>query len=109
MRYHKDHFLKADGQAVRRLGRGCHCIRLVDKLNSDTFIEFLKYIQEEQKSVVIMDNMAYHTSNKMDHSIESAGGDVMLVFLLPYTSKLNPIEMQWWVRRRLLAGRYLSP
>ena len=92
MRHHKDHILKADGQAVRRLGRGCHYIRPVDKLNSDTFIEFLKYIRE--KSVVIMDNMAYHKSNKMDRSIESAGGDVIPAFLLPYTPQLNPIGIQ---------------
>lgn len=38
-----------------------------------------------EKSVVIMDNMAYHKSNKMDYSIESADGDVIPVFLLSYT------------------------
>ena len=40
--------------------------------------------------------------------IESTGGDIKLIYLPPYTPQLNPIEVQWRVLKRLLAGRYFE-
>ena len=56
----------------------------------------------------ILDNVVYHKSGKVDRLIESTDGDIVPVFLPPYTPQLNPIEVQWSVLKRLLAGRYFE-
>lgn len=43
--------------------------------------------------VIIMDNAAFHKSNKTREIINQAGCD--LVFLPPYSPDLNPIEKVW--------------
>ena len=88
------------------LGRKGHHIRVVDALNSDTFIDFLKMLQETYpKFVYVLDNASCHRSEKVSRFIESTGGDIVLVFLPPYTPQLNPIEVQWRELKRLLAGQ----
>ena len=80
-----------------------------DKLNSDAFIDFLKeMLKIHGKFVLILDNASYHTSIDVDDFIESTHGNIKLIFLPPYTPQLNPIEIQWRLLKKLLAGRYFK-
>lgn len=99
-------FSRATVKMFGALGRKGHHIRVVDALNSDTFIDFLKMLQETySKFVLVLDNASCHKSDKVNRFIESTGGDIELVFLPPYTPQLNPIEVQWRELKRLLAGQ----
>ena len=57
------------------------------------------------KFVYVLDNAFCHRSEKVNRFIGSTVGDIVLVFLPPYTPQLNPIEVQWRELKRLLAGR----
>ena len=84
-------------------------MRCSDKLNSETFIDFLKEMLEIYgKFVMILDNASYHTSTTLNDFIESTHDNIKLIFLPPYTPQLNPIEIQWAVLKKLLAGRYFK-
>ncbi|WP_339041196.1 transposase [Candidatus Lariskella endosymbiont of Hedychridium roseum] len=53
--------------------------------------------------VVVMDNATFHRSQKTKDLIESVGCRV--IFLLPYSPDLNPIEKFWanmkqWIKRK---------
>ncbi len=50
--------------------------------------------------VVIMDNAAFHRSQKTKNLIESVG--CKLIFLPPYSPDLNPIEKFWANMKRWL-------
>jgi len=53
-----------------------------------------------EKSVIIMDNAAFHRKNKLYMVAQDAGHE--LIFLPPYSPELNPIEQVWsWIKRRL--------
>ncbi|MBL3284685.1 IS630 family transposase domain protein [Rickettsiales endosymbiont of Paramecium tredecaurelia] len=65
-----------------------------------------KFLIKELKAgqVVIMDNAAFHKSQKVKELIESVG--CKLVFLPPYSPDLNPIEkfyanMKRWIKDRI--------
>ena len=60
-------------------------------MNSDTFIDFLKMLQETYpRFVYVLDNASCHRSEKVNRFIESTGGDIVLVFLPPYTPQPQP-------------------
>ena len=46
-----------------------------------------------QKSVVIMDNAAFHKDKEMQEQLIKAG--MILEYLPPYSPDLNPIELKW--------------
>ena len=99
-------FSRATVKMFGALGRKGHHIRVVDALNSDTFIDFLKWLLETiPKFAIILDGAGYHRSNKVSKFIESTNGSIKLMFLPPYTPQLNPIETQWRELKRLLAGQ----
>ena len=52
-----------------------------------------------------MNNASCYRSEKVDRFIESTGGNIVLVFLPPYTLQLNPVEIQWRELKRLLADQ----
>ena len=84
-------------------------MRPVDALNSETFIEFLKEVQQTHPTFVMMlDNAGYHKPLAASRFMESTGGDVTLIYLPPYTPQLNLIGVQYMVLKRLLAGRYFE-
>ena len=65
-----------------------------------------KFLIRELKSgqVVIMDNAAFHKSQKTKDLIESVG--CRLIFLPPYSPDLNPIEKFWanmkrWIKNKI--------
>ena len=82
-------------------------IKIVDSANSETFQEFLEEIrQDHPKFYMVLDNASYHKSKATAEYVESAGDDITLEFLPPYTPQLNPIETAWRDLKRRLAGRY---
>ncbi len=44
-------------------------------------------------AVVIMDNAPFHTSERVQKSVEAT--DCLLEYLPPYSPDLNPIEHKW--------------
>lgn len=52
------------------------------------------------KSVIVMDNAAFHRKNKLNAMAQSSGHSVL--FLPPYSPELNPIENFWaWLKLKL--------
>ena len=102
----KSTFSKQSVKMFGALGKDGFYMRPADALNSETFIEFLKELRlVYPKFAMILDNAGYHKSRMVSRFIESTGGDIKLIYLPPYTPQLNPIEVQYMVLKRLLAGR----
>ena len=55
---------------------------------------------------MVLDNASCHKSKTIREYVESAGDDIALEFLPPYTPQLNPIETAWRDLKRRLAGRH---
>ena len=83
-------------------------IKIVESTNSETFREFLEEIRRDRPWLfMVLDNVSYHKSKAVREYTESAGGDVALEFLPPYTPQLNPVETMWRNLKKRLAGRFL--
>ena len=81
-------------------------MQIYDTLGSDAFIDFLKEIFKiHGRFVMILDNAPGHTSKTLNDFIESMHGKIVLIYLPSHTPQLNPIEPQWTVLKRLIAGR----
>ncbi len=82
-------------------------IKIVESTNSETFREFLEEIRRDRPRLfMVLDNASYHKSKAVREYVESAGGDVELEFLPPYTPQLNPVETVWRDLKKRLAGRF---
>ena len=55
-----------------------------------------------KKFVMFLDNLSAHKAVKVSEYVESADGDVILVYLPKYTPQLNPMEIQWRCSRTCL-------
>jgi transposase len=66
----------------------------------NTWIEKLLVPELTPGQVVVMDNAAFHKSEKTRELIEKTG--CRLVFLPPYSPDLNPIEVFWANLKRLV-------
>jgi transposase len=65
-------------------------------INAATFNSWIEHDllpKLPQKSVVIMDNAAFHKDKSMQEQLMKAG--VTLEYLPPYSPDLNPIEHKW--------------
>ena len=52
------------------------------------------------KSIIVMDNAAFHRKSRLFSIAKSAGHQI--IFLPPYSPEFNPIENFWsWLKRRL--------
>ena len=79
----------------------------MESANSETFREFLEGIRRDRPRLfMVLGNASYHKSKAVREYVESAGGDVGLGFLPPYTPQLNPVETVWRDLKRRLAGRF---
>ena len=66
-------------------------IKIVESTNSETFREFLEEIRRDRPRLfMVLDNASYHKSKAVREYVESAGGDVELEFLPPYTLAAEP-------------------
>ena len=82
-------------------------IKIVESTNSETFREFLEEIRRNRPRLfMVPDNASYHKSKAVREYVESAGGDIELEFLPPYTPQLNPVETVWRDLKKRLAGRF---
>jgi transposase len=67
--------------------------------NSATFISFLEELLVKQypkkRVVLVMDNAAYHKSASALAALSLFEHRVMIFWLPPYCSELNPIELFW--------------
>lgn len=67
--------------------------------NSATFISFLEELLVKQypkrRVVLVMDNAAYHKSASALAALSLFEHRVMVIWLPPYCSELNPIELFW--------------
>ena len=67
--------------------------------NSATFISFLEQLLVKQypkrRVVLVMDNAAYHKSASALAALSLFEHRVMIFWLPPYCSELNPIELFW--------------
>ena len=75
-----------------------------DRLLFETWVE--EFLIEELKSgqFVVMDNAAFHKSQRTKDLIESVG--CKIIFLPPYSPDLNPIEKFWanmkrWIKDKI--------
>ena len=91
------------------LGSDSLHIRTVDACNSKTFKGFLQeMLRIYSKILLILDNAPYHKSGTVTGFVKANEDRLRLVFLPAYTPQLNPIEQQWNVLKRMLAGRYFA-
>ncbi|RYP01002.1 hypothetical protein DL763_000423 [Monosporascus cannonballus] len=76
---------------------GVELVRIYPRsTDSDVFEDFIEQLLQhcggwpEPKSVLVMDNASFHRSDRVTQLCEEAG--VKLLYLLPYSPDLNPIE-----------------
>lgn len=73
--------------------------RVVERKDSQTFIQFLEYLLVEcfptQKIVLVMDNASYHRSKPVQAALSLFEPRVRVFWLLNYCPTLNPIERFW--------------
>ena len=78
----------------------------IEYTNSETFKDFLTDMRQAYgKFVMILDNASYHRTDTVKDFVNDTKGDMRLIFLPPYTPQLNPIEVQWRMIKKMLAGR----
>ena len=76
---------------------------------SEVFKVFLEALRQKYGKVAfVTDNAGSHKSKLIQKYLRSTGGDVVLIYLPPYTPQLNPIEIQWRIIKARLAARYYS-
>ena len=81
--------------------------KIVESTNPGTLREFPEEIRRDRPRLfMVLDNASYHKSKAVRKYVESAGGNVELEFLPPYTPQLNPAETVWRDLKRRLAGRF---
>jgi len=84
---------------------GFEC-RLCDRLNGDSFTGLPGRLRHKYgKLIVVLDNAGYHKSKKVAEFVGSCNGDIIPVYLPPYTPELNPTEGQWKMMRKATANR----
>ena len=59
-------------------------------VNADIFVAFLKSLTFPEKTVILLDNVAFHHSYKVKDVIKEKNWD--LLFIPPYSPIFNPIE-----------------
>lgn len=81
--------------------RGPVCLRTFEgAMNKKRFVRFIKTAlvpRLEADQVLVLDNLRPHWSTQAIAAIEAAGAHVL--FLPPYSSDMNPIEMVWSVMK----------
>ena len=71
----------------------------VERMNSQTFIQFLEYLLLEQfptqKMILVLDNASYHKSKATLAALSLFEPRVKVFWLPKYCPNLNPIERFW--------------
>ncbi len=57
---------------------------------------------------MVLDNVAYHHSQRIKRVLEKYNHKIELIFLPPYSPDLNPVERIWWfMRKKISHNRYI--
>ena len=84
-------------------------LKFADSTSSKMFINFLKGLHKKYgKIALVTDNAASHKSKLVNQYLKSTNGNVILIYLPPYTPQLNPIEIQWRMIKSRLLARYFA-
>ena len=80
-------------------------------INQDTTIEFLEQIhakyQEKSNVFLFTDNARYYRAKKVQAYLERT--NITMIFLLPYSPNLNPIERLWkFMKQNIIGGNYFE-
>jgi len=78
------------GSAIIAIGLITSCV------NTEVFTSWVEQIllpELPKKSVIVMDNAAFHKGKDMQKILEDSGHT--LLYLAPYSPDLNPIEKKW--------------
>ncbi|MDR3051256.1 MAG: transposase, partial [Oscillospiraceae bacterium] len=71
-----------------------------DSLLFEFWFERCLLCEVEKGSVIVLDNATFHTKSVLTALAQSHNCEVL--FLLPYSPDLNPIEKKWaWLKRKL--------
>jgi len=92
---------------------GNFCYMFSDIFNAETFLEYLKQLillkPKGKKILLILDNARYHHAIMIRPWLEENKHKIELLFLPPYSPKLNPAELIWKVSRYFTThNRYFS-
>ena len=88
---------------------GAHHFECYDTGNWANTSKFLENVHKKfGKCLVFMDNAGYHRKSMLEKMTEETGGEMRFVFFPTYTPELNPIEKQWEIIKRCLAGLLLK-
>ena len=91
------------------LGRDVLHVMAARSTKSEVFKVFLEALRQKYGRVAfVTDNAKSHKSKLIRDYLKSTGGDVVLIYLPPYTPQLNPIEIQWRMIKARLACRYFA-
>ena len=102
-------FSKKPVKVFGALGKNKIHVMPAGAANSKVFKIFLEALRQYYGHVIfVIDNASYHKSYFIQDYIKSTNGDVILIYLPPYTPQLNPIEIQWRIIKERLAGRYFA-
>jgi transposase len=110
----KEHHIPTTGMRTRVNITGAINLETVDvfhrefeKVNGDSFIEFLKVMEEDwhpkaPKIHLIVDRGSCHTSKKVKEYLKSSR--IVLHYLPPYSPNLNPIERLWKIMHEYVSN-----
>ncbi len=99
--------MKGNVLGVVDVNNGCEFFaRRKEKVNSETFIEFIQELIEKfGEFILIMDNAPWHTSKKVSPFLDELSDIISIHFLPKYSPDLNPVELYWRVAKSRLANR----
>lgn len=87
--------------------------RFEPRFNAATFEPFLRQLLRHRargrRLVAIVDNASYHYARALDPFLAAHREVLRLLFLPPYSPKLNPIERVWKLTRRLCTHNRYFP
>ena len=76
----------------------------------ENMLDFMRSLHKEfGKVVVFMDNVSYHSKEKLERLSREPGGEIVFRFFPPYTSEPSPIgtfwmEIRWHPRNTYFAS-----
>jgi transposase len=74
--------------------------------NARTFLTFLRHVLDQypdQQVIMVLDNSKIHHANLLQPFLQKNQERLFLLFLPPYSPKLNPIEKLWgWLKKTVI-------
>ena len=88
------------------VGEGGVIFKFYEKGNTESMKDFVTQLHKELgKVLLVMDNASYHKSEDFKKHVNSFNGEVIIIFLPPYSPELNPVEMLWREYKRYIANK----